>query len=72
MVRDPKIENVVEQTDEDPSVTGEALIQAALEGGGEDNVSVIVVHMNESFDIADTPRVQLLAKPDSVQMPQLL
>jgi serine/threonine protein phosphatase PrpC len=71
MVRDPKIESVVKRPDMDPSITGEALIHAALEGGGEDNVSVIVVHMNEPFEVARMPRIQLLAKPDSVQMPQL-
>ncbi len=70
MVRDPKIEAVIKNSDPNPSVTGEALIQSALEGGGEDNVSVIVVHITEGLKSA-MPRFQLLTKPDSVQLPQI-
>ena len=70
MVRDPKIEAVIKNADPNPSVTGEALVQSALEGGGEDNVSVIVVHVTEGLKSA-MPRFQLLTKPDSVQLPQL-
>ncbi|GCE19490.1 hypothetical protein KDK_32900 [Dictyobacter kobayashii] len=71
MVRDPKIESVVKAPDSNPAIVGEALIKAALEGGGEDNVSVIVVHVTEPVETAGMPRMQLIAKPDSVQMPQL-
>jgi serine/threonine protein phosphatase PrpC len=71
MVRDPKIEAVIKRADPNPALTGDALIQAALDGGGEDNVSVIVVQMTESVDVRNMPRLQLVAKPDSVQMPQL-
>ncbi len=74
MVRDPKIESLVSTPDPNPDKTGEALIQAALEGGGEDNVSVIVVHVTDSGTGAHTAtmsRIQLLAKPETVQMPQL-
>ncbi len=70
MVRDPKIEAVIKNADPNPTITGEALIQSALEGGGEDNVSVIVVHVTEGLKSA-MPRFQLLTKPDSVQLPQL-
>ncbi|BCL81497.1 DZR and PP2Cc domain-containing protein [Ktedonobacteria bacterium brp13] len=71
MVRDPKIEAVIKRADPNPALTGDALIQAALDGGGEDNVSVIVVQMTESVNARNMPRLQLVAKPDSVQMPQL-
>jgi serine/threonine protein phosphatase PrpC len=71
MVRDPKIEAVIKQSDPNSALTADALIQAALEGGGEDNVSVIVVHMTDVVDIRNMPRIQLVAKPDIVQMPQL-
>lgn len=42
MVRDPIIEQVMSQVP-DPAQTCPTLIHAALDGGGEDNVSVIVV-----------------------------
>jgi serine/threonine protein phosphatase PrpC len=71
MVRDPQIEAVIRQPAPDPSKTGEDLIQSALEGGGEDNVSVIVVQIMEGKNLEALPRVELLAKPDNVQMPQL-
>ncbi len=71
MVRDPKIEAVIKNADPNPSVTGEALIQSALEGGGEDNVSVIVIHITDGIKATAMPRFQLLTKPDSVKMPQL-
>jgi serine/threonine protein phosphatase PrpC len=71
MVRDPKIEAVIKQPDPNSALTADALIQAALDGGGEDNVSVIVVHMTDAVDVRNMPRIQLVAKPDSVQMPQL-
>jgi Serine/threonine protein phosphatase len=71
MVRDPVIETVIKRADPNPALTGDALIQAALDGGGEDNVSVIVVQMTDAIDVRKLPRLQLIAKPDSVQMPQI-
>ncbi len=71
MVRDPKIEHVLKSQASAPDATADALIQAALEGGGEDNVSVIVVSLSETAQHALTPSIQLLAKPETVQMPQL-
>lgn len=70
MVRDPKIEDLIRNSAPDPSVTSDSLIQAAYEGGGEDNVSVIVIQIGEPAKVTSMPRVQLLAKPDTVQMPQ--
>jgi serine/threonine protein phosphatase PrpC len=70
MVRDPKIEEVVGRPVSNPSIIGDDLIQSALEGGGEDNVSVIVVQITEGGNPEALPRVQLLAKPENVQMPQ--
>jgi serine/threonine protein phosphatase PrpC len=71
MVRDPQIEAVIKSPAPDPTMTGEALIQAALDGGGEDNVSVIVVQVTEASKRSGKASFQLLAKPDSVQMPPL-
>ncbi len=71
MVRDPKIEEVIKKAERQPDKMGSALVQAALDGGGEDNVSVIVVQVIETPQGELKPGVQLLAKPDSVQMPPL-
>ena len=71
MVRDPKIEGVLKNVVPDPKMTADALIKAALEGGGEDNVSVIVVSLTETPEHTVAHGIQLLAKPDAVHMPQL-
>jgi serine/threonine protein phosphatase PrpC len=46
MVRDPQIATILTTPQPDPSTTAQALVQAALAGGGEDNVSVIVAQVN--------------------------
>ncbi len=71
MVRDPKIEGVLKSSVPDPTMTADALIKAALDGGGEDNVSVIVISLTETPQHTVEHGIQLLAKPDAVQMPQL-
>jgi serine/threonine protein phosphatase PrpC len=48
MVRNPQIAAILSEPASDPSRTAHALIQAALAGGGEDNVSAIVVHVNHA------------------------
>ncbi len=70
MVRDPLIEQVL-NTVPDPTQTRNALIQAALDGGGEDNVSVIVVHIAESPQGAGLVGVQVLAQPEAPQYPPM-
>ncbi len=71
MVRDPVIQQVMRMPIPDPTQTGEELIKAALHGGGEDNVSVIVVYAGEASEQTGVTRIQLLAKPDSVSVPNL-
>jgi serine/threonine protein phosphatase PrpC len=71
MVRDPQIEEVIKSSSADPRTTTEGLIKAALDHGGEDNVSVIVVSVTETVQQDMKPGFQLIAKPDGVQMPQL-
>jgi serine/threonine protein phosphatase PrpC/rubrerythrin len=73
MVRDPEIQRLMSAPTPDPSQTGRDLIQAALAGGGEDNVSVIVVSISEapSDSQAGMSGVQLLAKPENVTVPDL-
>ncbi len=70
MVRDPVIQNVL-QSVADPSQTGNALIKAALDGGGEDNVSVILVSVTEATARTGMTGIQLLARPDAPQYPPM-
>ena len=48
MVRDKQIETILTTPSPTPSETAQALVQAALEGGGEDNVSVIVARVSKA------------------------
>ena len=71
MVRDPKIEDVIKSPAMPyPKQTASALIKAALDGGGEDNVSVIVISVINTPQYGSRPIFQLIAKPDTVQVPQ--
>ena len=70
MVRDPIIQNVLRSVP-DPSQTGNTLIKAALDGGGEDNVSVIVISVTEATTKTGMTGIQLLAKPDAPQYPPI-
>jgi serine/threonine protein phosphatase PrpC/tRNA A-37 threonylcarbamoyl transferase component Bud32/regulator of sirC expression with transglutaminase-like and TPR domain len=71
MVRDPTIEQILKTPIPDPGQTGNALIKAALEGGGEDNVSVIVVHVTQATRHTGSTdfNIELIAKPDTVTVP---
>ncbi len=51
MVRDPQIAAILSERAPDASRTAHTLIQAALAGGGEDNVSAIVVKMNVASEL---------------------
>jgi len=46
MVRDPQIAAIVATRMSTPSETAQALIQVALAGGGDDNVSAIVAQVS--------------------------
>jgi serine/threonine protein phosphatase PrpC len=45
MVRDEDIQKIIESSAAHPAQTSSMLVQAALDRGGADNVSVVVVHM---------------------------
>ncbi len=45
MVRDHQIEQIIASTLHQPTQISAALVQAALDGGGKDNISVIVVYV---------------------------
>jgi serine/threonine protein phosphatase PrpC len=49
MVRDAKIKQIIQETLPQASQVSTALIQAALEGGGQDNVSVIAVYIKPEY-----------------------
>lgn len=65
MVRDPVIEQIL-RSGTNPSEMSSALLEAALAGGGADNVSMIVVQVSEA---ARQAGMQPLAQPDAVEMP---
>jgi serine/threonine protein phosphatase PrpC len=75
MVRDPEIQRIMSVSEPAPAMTGKNLIQAALDGGGEDNVSVIIVVLTEAdasvASQTSTPGVQFLYKPETVTIPDL-
>jgi serine/threonine protein phosphatase PrpC len=70
MARDPMIEKVMHNPI-DPSQIVNDLIQLALDGGGEDNISVIVVQAMEPSKHAGKTGMQILAKPDTLVMPNM-
>jgi serine/threonine protein phosphatase PrpC len=49
MVRDPEIRHILNYAAHQPSLASALLIQAALDAGGQDNVSVILVHVPTSI-----------------------
>jgi serine/threonine protein phosphatase PrpC len=71
MVRDPAIQKVMSQPIPDPGMTGTELVKAAYEGGGEDNVSVIVVRITEETERTGQVGIQFLSKPETVTLPEL-
>jgi len=71
MVRDPEIQRLMRAPVSDPDQTTSGLIQAALDSGGEDNISVIVVHVTEATSRTGVAGIQLLAKPDTVSVPNM-
>ena len=71
MVRDPEIKHVLETPTSDPQQTGNNLISAALNGGGEDNVSVIVVNVMDHAPQQTAPGLETIYLQDNVKMPSL-
>jgi serine/threonine protein phosphatase PrpC len=63
MVRDPVIEATIKNNMPDLENVGDSLIQAALKGGGEDNVSIIVVEVPQEVKMPGTPGIQVLDIP---------
>jgi len=70
MVRDPLIQQILRRGT-DPSQTSSALLHAALDGGGADNVSVIVIQVTQATGSRNMTGMQLLVKPESIEMPNM-
>ncbi|GAC1565572.1 MAG: hypothetical protein NVS2B2_36280 [Ktedonobacteraceae bacterium] len=71
MVRDPEIKHVLETQTSDPQQLGNNLIAAALNGGGEDNVSVIVVNVVDQVSEQPTPGLETIYVQDNIKLPPL-
>ncbi|MEO8970334.1 MAG: protein phosphatase 2C domain-containing protein, partial [Ktedonobacteraceae bacterium] len=69
--RDKDIQRIMSISNADPKQTVNALINAANEGGGEDNISVIVVSVTEATARTGMTGFHLLEKPETVQMPRI-
>lgn len=69
MVRDPNIRRILEEPVSNPRELGERLIQAALDGGGEDNVSIIVVNVLESPNYSMKVGLEPIYKQEEIQLP---
>ncbi|WP_376796148.1 PP2C family protein-serine/threonine phosphatase [Thermogemmatispora sp.] len=70
MTRDPHIEAVLRKP-ADPQQLVDDLVQLALDGGGEDNISVIVVQFVSGARTRSLTRLQVLAQPDRFVLPTL-
>ena len=71
MVRDPEIKRVLETPAPNPQQLGDNLIKAALSGGGEDNVSVIVINVVDHLPKPLTLGLETIYIQDNVKMPPL-
>lgn len=73
MVRDPEIKRVLEAStaDADPRQLGPALIKAAHEGGGDDNISVVVINVVEHAPRQLKPGLEPVYVQKNVHMPEL-
>ncbi|HLH63192.1 MAG TPA: protein phosphatase 2C domain-containing protein [Ktedonobacteraceae bacterium] len=68
MVRDLRMQEIVRQAPV-PSQASHMLVDAALQEGGTDNVSVIVVRVTEPERCGGESGLQLLVKPETVEIP---
>ncbi|MBA2287462.1 MAG: protein phosphatase 2C domain-containing protein, partial [Ktedonobacteraceae bacterium] len=71
MTRDPAIEKVLADSEAELSKVADGLVQLALDGGGEDNITVIVAQVVEVLKRTGKTGLQILAKPDTITIPSL-
>lgn len=70
MTRDNTIQGIL-QTMPDLSQAGQALIQAALNGGGDDNITVVLAKVEDASPANGARDFEVLATPDKPQYPPL-
>ncbi len=69
MTRDRAIEEIL-RSSSDLAQAGDALIQAAISGGGDDNITVVLVKVDEpQAPAAPSTGLEVLATPDAPQYP---
>ena len=69
--REQDIQRILSVPTLDPKQTANALINAANNGGGEDNISAIVVSVTEATTRTGMTGMHVFDKPESVQLPQM-
>jgi len=69
--RELDIQRILSVPTGDPKQTANALINAANNGGGEDNISAIVVSVTEATTRTGMTGIHVFDKPESVQLPQM-
>jgi len=70
MVRDPEIQHVLEMPITDPQQLGDNLVKAAHVGGGEDNISVIVINVVVRAKPL-SPELNVIYRQENVHMPSV-
>jgi len=70
MTRDNIIQDILLKMP-DPAQAGQALIEAALHGGGDDNISVVLAKVDGASPASGTRDFEVLATPDKPQYPPL-
>jgi serine/threonine protein phosphatase PrpC len=71
VVRDPHIQQVLQHAAA-PSQKSHMLFKTAMEGGGPDNISVIVVNIIGATRQREETGLQLLTLPETVELPAIL
>ncbi|MGB8344271.1 MAG: protein phosphatase 2C domain-containing protein [Ktedonobacteraceae bacterium] len=70
MTRDNIIQEIL-LTMPDPAQAGQALIEAALHGGGDDNISVVLAKVDDALPASGARDFEVLATPDKPQYPPM-
>jgi serine/threonine protein phosphatase PrpC len=68
MLTEEEVEEVIAESKADPAQTAKALVAAANERGGEDNITVVLFEMVESDTVVEEPEASALdgGSPDAV------
>jgi serine/threonine protein phosphatase PrpC len=69
--REQDIQRILSVPTSDPKQTANALIKAANNGGGEDNITAIVVSVTEATTRTGMTGIHVFDMPESVKLPQM-